>query len=105
MEIEIVNARIKGTFLGYEDHGIFTSDITLDYGSSFQSFGGWSIKGEHTSRWIESILTVLELNSWEELENSLIRVKREKSYNGKIIAIGHVLKDSWFEPTKDLGFK
>lgn len=37
--IEIRNARIVRTFLGIEDHGIFTAVLTLNYGDSQQGFG------------------------------------------------------------------
>ena len=44
------------------------------------------------------ILNVLEVNSWEKLRGSHIRVKTDSISNGKIIAIGHFLKDRWVYP-------
>jgi len=36
MKIEIKNAKITHTFLGFEDHDCFTFILELDYGGSVQ---------------------------------------------------------------------
>ena len=107
--MEIINAKIESTSLGYT-HGGFSSNITLDYGDGgHQGFGGWKIEGESCFDWVSGILKALKLNdegdSWEDVKGTLVRVKREIGHNGKVIAIGHILEDSWFDPRKDLGFK
>ena len=50
MSREIVNARIRSTTLGVEDHGIFTAWLNLDYGGSGQGFGGWALDGKPVKR-------------------------------------------------------
>lgn len=44
---------------------------------------------------IIEILKTLELTSWDQLPNTLIRIKTEGK-NGRIAAIGHIMKDKWF---------
>jgi len=94
------NATIKSTMLGYEDHGLFTCQITVDYGGSCQAFGGWTIKGT-ASIWITKILEVAGAETWEELIGKPIRVKHTRQ---QISAIGPYLHDadddeSWFNPS------
>lgn len=95
MEIEIKNAIIKKTMLGFEDHGIFTCWITLDYGGTRQGFGGYSFGGNYTDDFIRGILKTLEINDWESLIGTHVRVK---CTHGKVYEIGHILKDRWFSP-------
>lgn len=89
-------AQIKDTFLGREDHGIMTCYITMDYGASAQSFGGYFL--ERTD-FLSKILDVLEVRSWEKLPGTPCRVRHD---SGKIFAIGHFIKDQWFNPGEDL---
>lgn len=110
--IELMNAKISGTMLGYEDHGILTCSIGLDYGNGGQSFGGYAldghIKGAQSSSRINSrygsaygmefirrILAVLEVDKWELLKGTSVRVYAEHC---KVHKIGHFLKDQWFDP-------
>lgn len=101
MDVEIINAKIEGVSLGFENHGVLSIMLSimlsLDYGGSGHGFGGYALTdGKHLLRWIKGIIKTLELENWEELKGQIIRVKREPGYNGKIIAIGHVLEDKWF---------
>ena len=41
--IKTVNAMIRSVALEYEDHGILTCWLHLDYGGSCQGFGGYSL--------------------------------------------------------------
>ena len=110
----IKNAQISDTMLGLEDHGIMTYMIGLDYGSSGQEFGGFTldepikdkddnfIERRGTAYGMElimKILEILEVDSWEKLIGQHIKVKlSDDTLGGKIIAIGHFLKDQWFNP-------
>jgi hypothetical protein len=109
MELEIRNAKIISVFLGYEDHGILTAMLNLDYGSSAQGFGGYQLDSyskENSSRiptkacgfFIQRVLEVVGVTNWEALEGKHIRVK---STWGKVHAIGNVLKDEWFNPEEE----
>lgn len=105
---EIKNARIKSTMLGMEDPGIFTFSIDLDYGSSGQGFGGYSLdtplkdKDDKFIRRIGTalgmtcimdLLECLEVSRWEALSG--VYVRADASYE-KVYRIGHLLKDKWF---------
>ena len=88
--IEVKNAKIKSTFLGIEDHGIFTFFLNLDYGNSGQSAGGYGL-GEFAEKLIKRILMVCGVDSWEELSGKLIRVKAD---HGQVYEIGNILTTS-----------
>ena len=112
-ETEIKNARIQGTMLGTEDHGIFTCTVTLDYGGSGQSFGGYGLDqpihrgGKFVCRqgtawgmeFIKRVLKAIGAGKWEDLPGTHCRVMADY---GKVHAIGHIIKDQWFDPVKDL---
>lgn len=110
MPPEIRNAKIESTMLGYEDHGILTCFVHLDYGGSGQGFGGYGLdqydkatdkrKGSaYGIAFIKGILDTLEVEKWEDLKGTHCRA--EATF-GKVLAIGHILKDKWFYPEKVL---
>lgn len=112
MSREIVNAKITRTSLSIEDHGILTVFIHLDYGGSSQGFGGYAldtyradIKKRVGTAWgaeyIRRILEVLEVDTWEKLPGQIVRVERGVHLGDTISAIGHVLKEQWFDPKED----
>ena len=98
--IETKNARIVGTMLGKEDHGIFTFMIDLRYdgtgnSDSRQGAGGICLGdkvGSICGPMIVRILEVVGVITWEELPGKPIRVKAEHI---KVHAIGHYLEDEW----------
>ena len=108
-QLEIKNARIKSTHLGFEHGSIFTCTLFLDYGGLSQGFGGYIfdrvikkddkfVRREGAAFGAEFIRRVLEVagaSSWETLPGKSIRVKAEFT---KIHAIGHYLKDDWLNP-------
>tara|TARA_R110000851_G_C13000142_1_gene558222 strand:- start:127 stop:483 length:357 start_codon:yes stop_codon:yes gene_type:complete len=107
--MKIVNATITSTQLGYQDHGILTSFIMLDYGGSGQGFGGYcfdepiKVDGEYSHRegvkfgmeYIRQVLDCTGVRNWEELVGKHVRVRQEHS---KVHSIGHILEDKWFCP-------
>lgn len=96
---EIRKAKIESTMLGFEDHGIMTAFLHTMSGSCGQGFGGYSLNGKWGMEFIKAILKTLEVDSWEQLEGKHCRVDVE--YN-QINGIGHIIKDKWFYPKKDL---
>lgn len=96
--MEIQNAKITDTMLGYEDHGIFTCMLYLDYGGSCQGFGGYQLGKEYTDKHIQGIMKAVGVDKWEKLKGQMVRVKRDPGYGGKILAVGHILEDKWFNP-------
>ena len=104
--IETKNAKITGTMLGIEDHGIMTFMLHLKYGgSSSQGAGGYGLdeyrktldKRVGTAFGMELVKAILEtvgVNTWEELPGKMIRVKADHQ---KVHAIAHVLDDNWLD--------
>ncbi len=100
---EIENARISHTTLGVEDHGILILNLGLDYGGSGQGAGGgWSLDGYNKATEkregvdisiIRAILETLEVSNWEALPGTFLRADHDR---GEVYAIGHPLKDKWF---------
>ncbi len=106
--IETKNATITRTILGFENHGIFSFMLQLDYGGAGQGFGGYALDNfskEHDRRLgtaagmdlISRILTLLDVKKWEDLPGTSIRVRAE---HNKIHAIGHYLRDDWLDIEK-----
>lgn len=107
--METLNAKITYTHLGYEDHGIMTFYLGLDYGGSGQAAGGYALDdrdplkdidgiflGRKATKifglTVQAILNTLELQKWEDLPGTHIRVKAD---DGKVYEIGHLLKNKW----------
>ena len=75
MGYEHRNAVIRDTFLGIEDHGIFTFNLTLDYGGSCQGAGSYTL---HSTGYtapgglclLRRILTTVGVDSWEKLKGA-----------------------------------
>jgi hypothetical protein len=106
----IENGKIASTSLGIEDHGIFSSMIMIEFNGSVQGFGGWAldkfskeldqrIGTAFGCQFILELLKTLEVSTWDELKGLNVRVKRESdSYDARIVAIGHIIKNQWFNP-------
>lgn len=93
--MEIKNAKIESTMLGFEDHGIFTYMIYVGDGSSGQGFGGYSLGGNYTDAVIKGLLKTVGVDKWEDLKGSFVRVKSEE---GRLVEIGHLMEEKWFDP-------
>lgn len=115
-ELEICNARITGTMLGYEDHGMLTAMVHLSGDGWGCGFGGWRLdeynKAEGRTEdtplcawFIRRMTETLEVTQWEKV-SGIVRAKLWRGGNPRggndVVAIGHVLKDKWFEPGKEL---
>lgn len=107
---EIKNARIASTMLGYEDHGVLTCFLNLEFDEgSCQGFGGYFLdtnapnnKRVGTAYGMEFIarcLSTVGADKWEKLPGNCVRFSTE---DGIIRAIGHITKDKWFCPKTDL---
>src|SRR5437773_1686917 len=108
----IQNAKIRSVSLGFEDHGILTCWLNLDYGGSAQGFGGYGFSHRPNNKhigaadladYILAILTTLDVESWEKLPGKSVRVKKADGCNSPITAIGHYLEDKWFDPQSVVG--
>jgi hypothetical protein len=86
MEGERRLARIESTFLGYEEHGIFTAYLHLEYAESsgHQGAGGYYLdapaddggrgrKGTaYGCDWISRVLRTVGVDSWEQLTDKQV---------------------------------
>lgn len=97
-KLKIKNARIEGTMLGIEGHGILTAFLYLEYDGGGQGFGGYSIEGPYASKFIKRVLEVVGVEEWEELKGKHIRVKATSI---KVHEIGNILEDKWFNPRRE----
>ena len=104
--MEIKNAKIVRTMLGYEDHGILTCYLQLDYGVGVQSFGGYAfdqydkqkkdrVGGAYGTEFVGRLLKTIGIEKWEDLPGKHIRVEADRD---KVFRIGHILEDRWFDP-------
>ncbi len=92
-------AKISGTTLGYEDHGIFTLYLHVEYGASGQGVGGYALdqySKAHEGRYgtaygmefIRRTMQACGVNSWESVKGrTIIVVKEGDEWNGVIVGI------------------
>jgi len=104
------NAVITSATLSSEDHGVLSSWIHLDYGGSSQGFGGYALylpknfkhHDKHglnlAGHFIWRVMEVAGVHNWSDLKGKTVRVRQNHS---KVQAIGHIVKDDWFDPQKD----
>ena len=93
----IHNARIISTSLGGWDESIPSSEGPLTIGLMFEGDGwgqGSGIYSGHIEKFITHVLHSVEANDWTKLKGLHCRVRRE---NGRLLAVGHIIKEKWFE--------
>ncbi len=100
--MEILNAKITSTLFGYEDHGILTCYLHFDIsGGSSIAFGGYNLNSIGTGYFVKKILDVVGVNEWELLVGKHVRIKLE---DRRLVAIGNIMDDRWFDPKTDKGW-
>lgn len=121
--MKIENGKIKSTGLGpsANDGRGFGAWLHIEFNGSGQGFGGYALdtylekqdRRDNYDRvgtawgmeYIRRLLDTLEVGTWEELPDTHVRVRRTTDgWGGSIEAIGHIMKDQWFQPGEDLKF-
>lgn len=108
-EITEKNAIIESAILTIEDHGCLSACITLDYGGSVQGFGGYALylpkswkhhekNSSYAGHFIYRILEIAGAGEWKQLQGKTVRVRAS---HDKVHAIGHIIKNDWFDPSVD----
>ena len=89
---ELVPAFIERTTLGFEDHGVFTGVLHLDYGSSRQGAGMMILDSRESDEdstrrgtafgldWIIRVIQVVGVDAWEELRGKQIYAMKSERY-------------------------
>lgn len=106
-DLHIQNAKIAATQLGYDDHGIVTAFLQLQWPGMGGGFGGYVLHSDHPNsgltafgiQYIRSVLDVVGVRTWEDLAGKHVRIVQEPGSNlNRIIGIGHIMEDRWFFP-------
>ena len=109
----IENGIIESADIVIERGFVLTCWITLTFDGSGQGFGGYVLGGspfDYTSNaakhqdqpniaadFIGGVLSVAGVERFSDLRGKVVRVQRDEPF-GKIIAIGHPVKDIWYRP-------
>ena len=104
------NAIIESADILINDHGCLDAWLMLDYGGSGQGFGGYALQLPKSythytflgpaGHFIMRVLEVAGVKHWNQLTGKTVRVRTDGDF-GKITAIGHIVKDDWFNPAED----
>ena len=81
-------------------HGVYTLNIRLDYGSGGQGFGGYCLAKENDpsplmAAWVTGLMKTFEVERLSDLKGKPCRAMTTHS---SVEYIGHYLKDKWFDP-------
>lgn len=105
---EVVNAKIIGTTLGIEDHGILTCQLHLEWPGAGISFGGYALdKWDDKKKkrigvgigleFIQRVMEVVGVEKWEDIKGKYVRLDTE-GWGGKALGIGNLLEEDWLYP-------
>lgn len=108
---QVRNAIIESATITSGDHGLLSAWLHLDYGGTGQGFGGYclylpesarhhnpSLQANYAGHFIWRCMEIAGVTEWRQLTGKTIRVKCE---HVKVHAIGHIVKDDWFDPSVD----
>lgn len=85
-------ARITNTFLGFEDHGIFTAYLSVDFGDSASGIGNYNlgpVNEDAAAKFLMGILNACDVTNWEKIKGCIINVLYEKdpTFNSRPVGI------------------
>ena len=106
--MNVKNALITDTFLGREDHGIFTFWIYVDIsGGGCVGIGGYALDEfdrdkdrrifhAESAESISHILETVGVDSWEDLKGHYIRIE-DHGWGSQVDKIGNLMDEKWFD--------
>lgn len=108
-KIEEHNAIIESASIASGDHGLLSAWVHLDFGGSGQGFGGFALylpkdfkhstnQRNYAGHFIWRVMEVAGVTEWDKLCGKTVRVRHSFSH---VKAIGHIVKDDWFDPELD----
>jgi hypothetical protein len=107
---EVRNAIIESARITNDDHGLLSAWVYLDYGGSgHQGFGGYVLylPEDYTHRtnqrnfagvFLWRVMQIAGVSEWADLAGKTVRAKTDHTH---VHAIGHIVKDDWFDPTAE----
>ncbi len=96
MSVITCNAVIATANIYIQDHGLLTATLDLDYGDGgWQSFGGYNLSGNFAGPFIRGVLDAIGVTDWNQIPGQPVRAR---TIDNRIYAIGHIIKDLWFDP-------
>lgn len=95
------NAVIDDTMLGWEDHGIFTFLLGLNYGGSHQGAGGLCLSGGRPTKYmarglelVADILKTVGVEQWEKLKGrSVVALIGDDGWNSPVLGLASFIGD------------
>ena len=98
LKMNILNAKI--TKVVWERERVLTQYIYVEGNGWVSCFGGYDLRGEACSRWLENLMETLGLTSFSD--QNLVGLNVRVGFGGDggigspIEAIGHIINDRWF---------
>jgi hypothetical protein len=92
-------AKVTSTMLGYEDHGILTAYLQLDFGGSGQAAGGYGfdeydrendrrVAGACGMEFVAGVIRACGVDRWEKVAGrTVIAIRDTAGWNGKVIGL------------------
>jgi hypothetical protein len=116
-KLETVNARVKSTSFGIEDHGVLSFMIHLEWRGGGQGLGGYALDyhvgytkdadGDNDQEIragfgpgliaMRRIMEVVGVEKWEQLPGTLVRVQTAGWGSSRPPIIGHIINELWFD--------
>lgn len=88
------NAKLDSAYLGGWDNSVPSSTVVISLMFSGEHWGqGSGHFGGEIERFIVMTLKTLEVSNWNKLPGTFCRIRRDR---GRIVAVGHIIKDQWF---------
>lgn len=73
-------AKVESTHFGFEDHGVLTAYMHVNYGGMTQSVGGYFLgpnNGPACAEFMSRILRAFGVNTWEAVRGRTVYVLRD----------------------------